>query len=200
MIKILEASGDTLIIDLDTGLTSSYTMTIVSETKTGCFIPWSIVNRNTEIGYESWGNNQLTLFFDVENIKEEKTVFVTNSRKEYVTIKIEPNKWESMDKEYIFNVSTKSVRKGTVYLRFNSTEEERDCPWYVAGSGDTIDYDITPTSGMSNERVTIKTNNLIDGEISQKITFKQDHSGLCLNVTLHHENNSVKIGNITEGC
>ena len=200
MIKILEASGDTLVIDLDTGLTSAYTMTIVSETDSGCTLPWNIINRNEEIFYEPWGDSQLVLFFDVPNIKEEKVLYVTNTRKECAKIMVLPNKWESMDKEYVFNVASKTTRKGVAYLRLSSTEEGESCPWYLAESGVTVGYDISPTSGESGDKITIRSNSTISGDITEKITFKQERSGLCLNVFLHHSDDTVKIKEITEGC
>lgn len=200
MIEILEASGSTLVIDLDTGLTSSYTMTIVSTTDSGCIIPWNIINRNPEIDYETSEGNMLTLFFDVPEIKDEKIVYVVNTRNESATIKVMPNIWESMDKEYRFSVDTKSARKGNVYLRFISTEEGIDCPWYLDTSGQTVGYDISPVSGMSGDRVDIKTTSTINGEITEKITFRQERSGLCLNVFISHSDDKVKIQDIVEGC
>lgn len=180
------------ILNLNKSFDTDYYLTIESRNDNGKVIPWSIMScSNMSIIYKVESVDKLRLIFNLETIKSEETIIITNYDKETLKIKIKPNLKESVHKVYTFEINGyKIIGKDTIVFKVKSECNGEYTNWKCSYSGKPYEYFIN----KSNDSIEIKLKSIPLGDIIGFIRLTQEKSNRRKNIQLlHHKEDKMSV-------
>lgn len=198
----INGSENEFILDLNQSSQDEYEVFVLSVDENGSSLPWKYDYVSSPyISLKPSGLSNLKMTFDLIEIKEDEHFILINSKKEILNVTIKPNKEMSTEKDYRFNVSKHTESGKTVTVKIVSRENNKYTPWSVRYDGKPLKFSINPKRGTGDSEVTLYLCSIVGTECTSVVIFKQDKSGLCLQLKLRFpDNNTAIIDDIIQGC
>lgn len=191
---MLNISGKTsdFTLDLNESRNDIYTLLVTSNGNDGNFLPFGIaVNSDpNHIFTKVAKGNELTLEFDLENIKSDQYIWLKNTHKEFYRITIKPNIEASREKSYTFKLGKVTTDGKKIMINVVSKETKYSLPWEITYNGVPYEYDINKLKTKFSAE--LKT--VIPSSATSTFILAQDESGKELSFNLFHkDNDSVEL-------
>lgn len=190
MIRINELEDN--IIDLN-GNVSNYELTVESKDSKGKFKAYDVdLVTNDNINVSKHGQT-LLVTINIEEILKEETIVLINTLNERLEIKVLPNSYYTMDKNYKFKITKKIYDEdGSLKVKILSTMNDEEIGWRCTYDGKPMSYFITPLYSNESGYVVIKQKSNVFSDFDSLIEFTQAESGEVISLNVHNTPDGIK--------
>ncbi len=182
------------ILDLNDNPYDEHTITITSKGKNGNRLPWGIEMVSSPfILAEQGSNDTLNVYVDIENMKKDAFILLTNYSKERMKITLKPNIYLTSPKAYKFRISKKSTEGRKTRIRILSKENDNEIGWRCTYDGKPLNYSIVPMESDKSGYVDIEILDEVFTNTSSVIEFTQNKSNEVIKLLLSQGNDDTEI-------
>jgi hypothetical protein len=137
--------------------------------------------------------SSISIDINIPNILKEETIVLKNTANERLEIKVLPNSYYTMKKEYTFKIGKRIYKKdGSLKVKIVSMANDMELGWRCSYDGKPMSYSIFPRSNDVSCYVTITQAATVVSEFDSLIKFTQDESGNEIKLVLHNTPEGIK--------
>ena len=191
MIQINSTIGD-FVLDLNKYPYDIHELNIISKGKNDIPIPWAVeVVNSRNISAEKLGN-KLFIKLSHKDLDKKAAIAIKNYEKERAVIEIIPNSYALVPKDYLFEITDKSLDNGILTINLLSTVNGDDQPWRCSYLGYPLSYELSKSEGDGSSIIKIRLLTELLTEFKSKLIFEQEKSGNAIELILYNDKDGIK--------
>ena len=191
MLQVKELEDN--VIELKNGITH-YEFNVISKGSNGSNKSFSVeLVTNDLITVKPFDLNSISIDIDIPNIVNEECIILKNTLNEMVEIKVIPDEYYTMEKEYKFKITKKVYNDdGSFKIKILSTMNDSELGWRCIYDGKPMSYLISPRESDGSCYVTIKYAATVVMPFNSLLKFKQNESGNIIDLVLYNTPEGIK--------